>query len=134
MSHADMPHRSETAVGFAAFAGVMMIMVGAFEATTGMVALFNDEFFVVGEEWVFQFDVTTWGWIHLLLGIVILLAGVFIFRGAIWARTLGVILAVISAIANFMWLPYYPVWSVIMIAIAVFVIWALTVRGRDITA
>ena len=72
---------------------------------------FNDTFYVVGQEYVFQFDVTTWGWMHLLLGILVAFAGFFIFRGAIWARTIGVIVAALSVIVNFAWLPYYPVWS-----------------------
>ena len=83
-------------------------------------------------EYVFQFDVTTWGWVHLILGIVVILAGVALFSGAVWARTIGVILAVVSAIAAFAWLPYYPLWGGLIAAAAIFVIWALTAHGRDI--
>jgi hypothetical protein len=125
---------SGAAVGWTVFAGVMMLVIGVFQSIAGLVALVNDEFYVVGAEYVFKFDVTTWGWIHLLLGILILLAGLAVFRGAVWARTVGVILAVISAIAAFVWLPWYPIWGVAIIAIDVFVIWALTAHGRDITA
>src|SRR4029077_7507420 len=100
----------------------------------GLVALINDTFYVAGEEWVFEFDVTTWGWIHLLLGILVAAAGVFVLVGQVWARTVGVIVATFSAVVNFAWLPYYPVWGVIIIALDVFVIWALTVHGRDITS
>jgi hypothetical protein len=125
---------SGAAVGWTVFAAVMMLTIGIFQAIAGLVALVNDEFYVVGEEYVFRFDVTTWGWIHLLLGIVILLAGVALFRGAVWARTVGVVLAVISAVAAFAWLPWYPIWAVLIIVIDVFVIWALTAHGRDITA
>jgi hypothetical protein len=89
---------------------------------------------VVGPNYTYEFDVTTWGWIHLLMGIVILLAGIGIFSGNVLARAIGVLVALVSAVTNFMWLPYYPVWSVIMIAIAVAVIWALTAHGRDIAA
>ncbi|CAM3420722.1 hypothetical protein OCAE111667_09105 [Occultella aeris] len=125
---------SGTAVGFTVFAGTVMIIVGVLHAIQGLVALFNDTFYVVGQEYVFQFDVTTWGWTHLLLGILVGFAGFFIFRGAVWARTIGVIVAALSVIVNFAWLPYYPVWSLIIIALDVFVIWALTAHGRDITA
>ena len=120
------------AVGFIMFAAIMMIMVGVFQAIQGLVALFNDTFYVAGEKWVFSFDVTAWGWIHLLGGAVLALAGFFLLQGAVWARVVGVGVAIISAVLNFMWLPYYPVWGIVVIALDVFVIWALTVHGRDV--
>jgi hypothetical protein len=126
--------RSSAAVGLTVFAGTIMVMIGALHAIQGLVALLNDTFYVVGDEYVFSFDVTTWGWTHLLLGILVVFAGVFVFRGAVWARTIGVIVAVLSALVNFAWLPYYPVWGVIIIALDIFVIWALTAHGRDIVA
>lgn len=124
---------SGTAVGFTLFAAVMMVMIGTFQAIAGIVALVNDTFYVVGQEWVFQFDVTTWGWIHLVIGIVIGLAGVALFSGAIWARTVGVIVATLSAVVSFAWLPWYPIWAVLVITADVFVIWALTAHGRDLS-
>ena len=124
---------SEAAAGLAVFAAVAMMMIGSFQAIQGIVALANDTFYVVGQEYIFQFDVTTWGWIHLLLGILVAVAGYFVLQGAVWARTVGVIVAVISALFNFAWLPYYPVWSIIIITLNVFVIWALTAHGRDVT-
>jgi hypothetical protein len=132
MSRQQASTYSGAAVGFTLFAAIMMIMIGVFQGIAGVVALINDEFYVVGEEWVFQFDITTWGWVHLLVGVLIGLAGVALFSGAVWARTIGVILAGISAIVNFAWLPWYPIWGIIMITVNVFVIWALTVHGRDI--
>ena len=89
-------------------------------------------FYVVGQKWVFSFNVTTWGWIHLLAGGVLVVAGYFLFQGAVWARVVGVSVAIISAVLSFMWLPYYPIWSMLIIALDVFIIWALTVHGRDI--
>ncbi|MDX2378273.1 MAG: hypothetical protein QNM02_00765 [Acidimicrobiia bacterium] len=124
---------SSWAVGWAGFAGVMLIILGILDAIQGLTALFNDTFYVVGEEWLFEFNVTTWGWIHLIGGIILVLAGVGIFSGNVAARTVGVIIASLSALWNFAWLPYYPVWSIILIAIAIAVIWALTAHGRDIT-
>ena len=123
---------SGAAVGVLMFAGVLMIMIGVFHAIQGLVALFNDEFYVVGKEYVFKFDITAWGWIHLLLGIVVAVAGAALFRGAVWARTVAVILACVSMVASFVWLPYYPVWSIAIIALDVFVIWAAILHGRDI--
>ncbi|CAN5567209.1 hypothetical protein BH10ACT3_BH10ACT3_04050 [soil metagenome] len=124
--------RSNWAIGYEAFAAILLIVIGFFHVFAGIVALVDDEFYVVGNEWTFKFDVTTWGWIHLIVGIVILLAGLGIFTGNVLARTIGVFVAVLSALANFLWLPYYPVWSIVIIALDVAIIWALTVHGRDI--
>ena len=124
---------SSGAVGVVATAGVLMFMVGILHAIQGIVALANDEFFVVGQEYVFKFDVTTWGWIHLVAGVVVAAAGAFLFQGAVWARTVAVIVACVSIIASFLWMPYYPVWSLTIIVFDFFVIWAVTAHGRDIT-
>lgn len=121
------------AIGWTAFAGIMMVLMGGWWIITGLVAIVNDEFYVVGEEWVFQFDVTTWGWIHLILGIVILISGFGLFTANVWARTVGVIIAVIAALVGFAWLPWYPIWAIIFIAVSVAIIWALTAHGHDIT-
>ena len=121
------------AIGWTAFAGIMMVLMGGWWIITGLVAIVNDEFYVVGEEWVFQFDVTTWGWIHLILGIVILASGFGLFTANVWARTVGVIIAVIAALVGFAWLPWYPIWAIIFIAVSVAIIWALTAHGHDIT-
>lgn len=120
------------AVGYAAFAGVVLVIVGVFQIIHGLVALFNDEFFVTTPKWVFKFDVTTWGWIHVIIGGLVLLAGIGIFSGNVLARTVGVFAAAGSALVNFAWLPYYPVWGVVIIALNIGVIWALTCHGRDI--
>ena len=126
--------RSGLAVGVTLFAATMLIVIGFFQAMQGLVALINDNFYVAGQKWVFEFDVTTWGWIHLILGIVVALAGVFVLVGQVWARVIGVVVATFSAVVNFAWLPYYPVWGAIVIALDVFVIWALSVHGRDVTS
>jgi len=125
---------SSAAVGWTVFAAVMMWLIGGFHAIAGLVALIEDEFYVLTPDYIFQFDVTTWGWVHLIVGIVVILAGAALFSGAVWARTVGVILAVVSILANFAWLPWYPFWSIIMITVHFFVIWARTVHGRDIIA
>lgn len=127
------PGYSPGAVGVTVFAGVLMVLSGTLQAVQGVVALANDTFYVVGEEYVFEFDVTSWGWIHLIMGVIVALAGVGLFRGAVWARTVAVIVASVSIIANFMWMPYYPFWSMTVIAFDIFVIWAATMHGRDIT-
>jgi hypothetical protein len=119
------------AIGWMVFAAFMMITMGILHILNGLAAIFNDEFFVVSKEYVFKFDVTTWGWIHLILGIVVLLAGFGLFAGSVWARTVGVIIAVIASIVGFAWIPYYPAWGIVFIAISIAVIWALTAHGRD---
>lgn len=128
----DQP--SGWAVGWTAFAGFMLIMIGSFHAIAGLAGILEDEFYVTTPNWIFQFDATTWGWIHLLMGIVVVLVGLGLFSGNVLARTIAVILVLLSAIANFMWIPYYPVWSIVMIAVDVAIIWALTSHGRDIAA
>ena len=128
----DQQTPSIWAVGWAAFAAVMLIMVGFFHALAAVIALFEDSYYVVGREWIFEFDVTAWGWIHLLWGLVLVASGIGIFSGNVAARTVGVVAAALSAVVNFAWLPYQPVWGAIMIAVAVAVIWSLTVHGRDI--
>jgi len=125
--------RSSVAVGFINFAGVVLIVAGIFQVIQGIVGLANNDFYVVSQKWVFQLNVTTWGWVHILFGIVAILAGAGLFSGAVWARTVAVIVAGISIIANFVWLPYYPVWALVVIVVDFFVIWALVLHGRDVT-
>ena len=141
MSQDMSRERSGGAVGWIMFAAFMMILIGSFHAIAGLAGIIEDEFYrfapavgteATGDVYYLQFDATTWGWIHLIFGIIVLLAGFALFSGAVWARTVGVIVAVISAIVNFAWLPWYPVWSITMIAVAVAVTWALTAHGRDI--
>lgn len=124
---------SAWAAGWSMFAGVILIMVGCFQAIAGLVAIVNDEFYVIGHEWIFKFDATTWGWIHLILGIILLASGAGIFVGNVLARTVGVLVALGSAVVSFAWVPWYPVWAILIVALDVAVIWALTAHGRDIT-
>jgi len=120
------------AVGLTVTAGIFMIIVGIFHAFQGIVALANDQFYVKTPDYVFQFDLTTWGWVHLIAGVIVAIAGVALFQGAVWARAVAVVVASLSILANFFWMPYYPIWSLTVIAFDAFVIWAVTVHGRDI--
>jgi len=130
---ADVTHtRSSWAVGWTYFASVMMMLVGIFHAIAGLIAILDDEFYVATRNYVLQFDTTQWGWIHLILGVIVALSGGWLLSGSVFARTVGVVMAVISAITGFAWLPYYPIWGVVFIAISVSVIWALTAHGRDV--
>ena len=138
MSHErSVTDRSSTAVGFAAFAAIILMVAGVFQALAGLSALLKDDVAIYAgtaeNSYVFSLDTTSWGWIHLLIGIIAFLAGLGILSGRVIARTVGVIVAAVSAIANFAFIPVYPVWSIVVIAIDVAIIWALTVHGRDIT-
>jgi hypothetical protein len=136
-SGARAEETSGWAVGFILFAAIMMIMVGVFQAIAGLVAIFENEFYVATRNYLFQFDATTWGWIHLIVGLIIVFAGWGLLSGRTWARVLGITLAVLSAIANFLFIPYYPFWALTIITLDVFVIWALAAHGgelRDSTA
>jgi hypothetical protein len=117
------------AVGFIMFAAIMMIMVGVFQALQGLVAIFENEFYVPTRNYLFQFDATTWGWTHLLLGLLVAFAGYGLLSGKTWARTVAIFLAVLSAIANFAFIPYYPFWSVLIITVDILVIWAIAAHG-----
>jgi uncharacterized membrane protein len=117
------------AVGGIAFAAALMVTIGAFQAIAGLTAILNDDFFVVTRNYTFDLDVTAWGWIHLILGIVIAIAGVCLFMGQTWASFVAMFLAVLSAIANFFFIPYYPFWAIVIIALDMWVIWALTRPG-----
>ncbi len=129
----DTVQTSGGAVYLTSLAGILMFLLGGWWIIAGFVAIVNDDFFVVTQEWIFEFSTTSWGWTHLILGIVVLLASFGLFTGAVWARTVGVILAVISGLVAFAWLPYYPVWAILFVTMSVLTVWALTVHGRDIT-
>jgi hypothetical protein len=113
------------AKGLAAFAGAVMILVGFFHAFNGLAAIFEDDFFVIRANYAFDIDITAWGWIHLILGVIVVFAGISIFTSATWARGVGIVLALLSAFANFLFIPYYPVWAVLIIALDIAIIWAL---------
>jgi hypothetical protein len=118
------------ALGIAVFAGIMMVTIGIFQVIAGFAAILNDQFYRVTPHYVFKFDATTWGWIHLLLGLVVGVAGYAIFAGLTWARDVGIAAAGLSAIANFLTIPEYPFWSLMIISLDISVIWALTVYMR----
>ena len=119
--------RNAWASGLMFFAAVVMLTVGVCQALQGIAALAEDEDVVNGADYTFQFDLTTWGWIHLVAGVVLAVVGGFLFSGTTWARWAGIVVAALCLIANFMWLPYYPLWALVLIALNVAVIWALAV-------
>jgi hypothetical protein len=118
--------------GWIIFAAVMLIIVGALNAMHGLVAIFNDEWVVWTNSADLYLDLTAWGWIHVGVGIALVLTGLGLFTGNVAARALAVFIAGVSIVANFLYMPAYPVWAMVIIAIDVFVIYALTAHGRDL--
>jgi hypothetical protein len=125
----DTPPVSGWAVGGLVFAGAILVLLGIFEAISGLNAIFEDEFYVVTENYLFDLDVTVWGWIHLILGLAVAFTGGSLLARKAWAGAVAIVLAMISALANFFVIPYYPWWSLLMIGLAVWVVWSLTRPG-----
>ena len=119
--------------GWVVFAGVMLALLGVFQAIEGLVALFDHGYYLVGANGLaVHVNYTTWGWVHLILGVIAILAGVGLLAGNMAARVVGVGLAVLSAIVNLAFVAAYPVWSVIVIALDVIIIYAIVVHGREL--
>jgi hypothetical protein len=121
-------------VGFVFFAGIMLLVIGCFNVIYGLVALFNDEWFVVTRQALLSFDLTQWGWITLILGIVEIFAGLAVLGGRTWGRIVGIMVAFGSMLHQFAVMPAYPLWSLTIIALDVFVIYALAAHGREMAS
>jgi hypothetical protein len=131
----DVPRRHEPTawVGFVVFGGVLMLMVGGFQVMQGFVAILRDEYYhVTRNGLLITMDYTAWGWTHLIIGLIAVAAGIGVLAGQMWARITGVLIAAISALANLAFLSAYPIWSTIIIATDVLVIYALVVHGREV--
>ena len=122
----DTSVKQGVAAGTSIGAAIILTTIGILQIFQGIAAVAEDELFVVGIEYTYKFDFTTWGWIHIVLGAVIALVGLALFTGVTWARVAAIVLAALSILANFMWLPYYPWWSILIIALDVVVIWAVS--------
>jgi hypothetical protein len=117
------------AVGGTVFAGTVLMLVGVFQAIAGLVAIFDDDFYVVTRNYTFDLDVTAWGWLHLLIGILLVIVAWGLFSRSTWAGVTAIMLAGLSAVANFFFIPYYPFWAILVIALDIWVIWSLTRPG-----
>jgi hypothetical protein len=125
---------SSWAIGGAIFAAVMMMIIGLFHIFTGLSAIIRRSFFVVTPHYLLNFNIHTWGWIYLVAGAVLVLAGLYVLSGRLWARVIGIFFVSLSAIVNFLFIPFYPFWSLLMIALDVFVIWSLAAYTRRVAA
>jgi len=110
---------------------VLLVTVGVLEVLQGISAIAKDDVIVVGIEYTYQFDVTTWGWFHLIFGVIVAAVGAVLFTGAAWARVGAMILCALSIFVNFLWLPYYPLWAITIIALNAVVIWAVATWNPD---
>jgi hypothetical protein len=117
--------------GWIVFAGVMMIIAGSLNAFYGVVAAVNDDWVGWTNRENAFLDVSQWGWVHIVVGLIVLLCGIGLFSGNIIARTVAVIIASISLVSNFFFIPVYPLWALTVITIDVLVIWAVTAHGRE---
>ncbi|MEU6877463.1 hypothetical protein [Streptomyces sp. NPDC046712] len=140
MSQNTAPPRQSTGSGAAwasggtMFAGVLMLVIGVMDILQGIVAIAEDDVYTRVGDYIFKFDLTSWGWIHLCLGIVVAIAGAGILMGTGWGRIAGIALASLNVIAQFLFLPYHPWWALFSMAISIFVIWALATDefyGKD---
>ena len=122
-------------VGWVFFGAMMLILLGSFQAIAGLVALFDQGYYLVSRNGLLvHVDYTAWGWVHLIVGLVALAAGIGLMTGQMWARVLGVVIALVSAIVNLGFLAAYPLWSITMIALDVIVIYAITAHGSEVKA
>jgi uncharacterized membrane protein len=126
---AQEPPVSGWALGAIGFAAALLTLVGAFQIIAGLTAVIDDQFYVVSRHYTFDVDTTAWGWIHLIIGVLLLVTGLGLFGRRTWAGVTGIFLAMLSALANFFFIPYYPVWGIVVIALDVWIIWALTRPG-----
>ncbi|MGA5193599.1 DUF7144 family membrane protein [Streptomyces exfoliatus] len=124
------------ASGGTLFAGVLMLVTGFMDVFQGIAGIAEDDIYTRVGDYVFKFDLTTWGWIHLILGVILAVAGIGILKGAEWGRVVGIALASLNVLFQFLFLPYQPWWALFSMAISIFVIWALATDdayGRDKT-
>jgi hypothetical protein len=119
------------AQGSARGGAVLLVTVGVLEVLQGLSAIAKDEVIVTGIDYTYQFDLTAWGWTHLVLGALVTAAGIALFTGATWARVGAMVICAVSILVNFLWLPYYPMWAITIIALNAVVIWAVSTWHPD---
>ncbi len=117
--------------GVVGFAGIMLLWIGVLQLLQGISALAKDEFLLAGPDYVYTFSLTTWGWLQLALGIIAIAVAVGILAGSTLARMGAIVIATLITLAQFAFLPYYPLWSLVLIAFSVLVIWAVATQGLN---
>lgn len=120
-------------IGWIGFASFMLMLGGVFSVIAGLAALFNNEVVyhsVTNTVWIL--DYTTWGWVHVIMGLMLVVASGSLLRGGLYGRVFAVIIALLSAVANMAFIPAFPVWSILVITVDILVIYAITVHGKEI--
>ncbi|MFW0793602.1 hypothetical protein AAFP30_07310 [Gordonia sp. CPCC 205515] len=121
----DHPVKEGIAGGTTIGAAALLLVAGIVGLLQGISAVAKDDLFVAGPQYVYKLDLTSWGWIHILLGVIAIVVAFGMFAAATWARVSAIVIASLSIIANFLWLPYYPWWSILVIALDILIIWAV---------
>jgi len=115
-------------IGAAALLGIVGVL-GVFQ---GLAAILSGPSFVIGFDYVFKIDPSGWGWIHLIVGAAAIAVAIGLFLNKTWAAVAAIVVAGLSIVINFLWMPYYPWWSIIVIAIDVFIIWSVSVHRQSL--
>jgi hypothetical protein len=118
--------------GWVTFASWMLLLAGIWQGFLGFLGVLSGDFYVKGPTWIAQLDVTTWGWIHMALGLLMFVTGIFVALGKTWATVVGIIAAGVSAIAVFAWAPWFPLWAAVILAVDVLVIYGLAAHGGEV--
>jgi len=129
--HVETSAQSAWAGGVVFFAGVMLVIVGLFQSLQGLSAILDDQQFVTTAEDVFDFNLSAWGRFHLVLGLIAVVTGIGLLFGQGWARVVGLMIAVLSALLNFMFIPHYPLWALTVIGFDILVMWAISTQIRE---
>jgi hypothetical protein len=127
----DSSRRGAVADVTATFAAVLLLITALMEILQGLAAINDPEFFAAGADYTFHFDVTVWGWVHVILGVISVAIAIGIMTRQGWAQVLGMGIAGLAMLINFAWLPHHPLWAIVIIAINAFVIWALSVQLKN---
>ncbi|QEU93313.1 DUF7144 family membrane protein [Streptomyces kanamyceticus] len=129
----EEPAAGTLAVATVVFSVCVLTIVGSYHVIAGFAAIIGDDFFRKPKDYAYALDVTAWGWLHLVSGMVVLAAAFTLLTGRLWARVVGVTVAGLSALESYFFAPFYPVWSVVMIALDVLVIWSLVRYARPVS-
>lgn len=131
MSQTTVPRTASTTPHRAVFAGVLLMVSGVMNVFQGITAITKDDLYVHIGNYAYKFSLTSWGWIHLILGVAVVIVGWGAYSGARWARVIGVAVVCLAMLGNFLWLPYQPWWALTLLAIDGFALWSLIGHGDE---